>query len=52
MPTTLKNLVVKKMTSRKKVPLSADSFFSSQPVDLGRMNNDIIDQILYGKSVE
>lgn len=46
----LKNLVVKKKTARKKVLLSADSFFSSPPVDLGRTNNAVIDRILYGKS--
>jgi hypothetical protein len=49
-PEELKNLVVKKKVSRKKAPLSADSFFSSPPVDLGRTNNAVIDQILYGKS--
>lgn len=51
-PATLKNLVVKKKASRKKIPLSADPFFSSPPVGLGRTNNAIIDQILYGKSGE
>ncbi|MBI5427750.1 MAG: hypothetical protein HZA02_05665 [Nitrospinae bacterium] len=45
---SLQKLVVKKKPSRKK-DLSADPFFSSPPVDLGRTNNAVIDRILYGK---
>ena len=47
---TLDKLLVKGKRSHKKQALSKDPFFSSPPVDLGRTNNKIIDEILYGKN--
>lgn len=47
---TLDKLLVKGKRSSKKQVLSKDPFFSSPPIDLGRTNNKIIDEILYGKN--
>jgi hypothetical protein len=47
--TKLKKLSVRKRVVKKKLPLDKDPFFSAQPVDLGPTNNNIIDEILYGK---
>jgi hypothetical protein len=47
---TLQKQIVKRKPQPKKVTLKNDPFFSSSPVDLGRTNNAIIDQILYGKN--
>jgi len=50
---TLKNiqkLIAKKKQGIKNLPLEKDLFFSSPAVDIGHTNNDIIDQILYGKN--
>ena len=47
---TLNKLLVKGKRSHKKQALSKDPFFSSRPVDLGRTNNKIIDEMLYGKN--
>lgn len=44
----LQKQTVKKGRIKKKPLLAEDPFFSSSPVDLGRTNNTIIDQILYG----
>lgn len=46
----LQKLIVKRSHVKKKLPLTKDPFFSSPPVDLGRTNNTIIDEILYGKN--
>lgn len=46
----IQKLITKKRRGITNVPLEKDPFFSSAAVDIGRTNNDIIDQILYGKN--
>lgn len=46
----IQKLIAKKKRGTTNLPLEKDPFFSSPAVDIGRTNNDIIDQILYGKN--
>jgi hypothetical protein len=47
---TLDKQIVKRKQAKKTLTLERDPFFSSPPIDLGRTNNEIIDEILYGKN--
>lgn len=45
----MQKLIPKRKLTTEKIPLTTDPFFSSPAIDIGHTNNDIIDEILYGK---